>query len=98
MLGFPCSAQRKLEEIAKGSTQTILVACELEQRSNEVAPLPVAPPPNCDHGESIPGGKVSLWRGCCSSCFDSFVGDVVKKILDAKLSEERQWLNLNLAL
>lgn len=85
------SGQSKLEEIAKCSTQAILGACGLDH--NEIVALPVSPPPTCDHTELM---GPSLVRGCCSSCFDSFVGDVVKKVLDAKLSEVQQWLCLAL--
>ncbi|PON67023.1 Zinc finger, PHD-finger [Parasponia andersonii] len=85
-------AQGTFKDIARSSTHTILAACELEHKSNEVAAVP--PPPICGHIELVAGGKASLMRGCCSTCFDSFVVDVVKKILDTKLSE--QWLSLGL--
>ena len=86
------SAQGTLKDIARSSIHTILAACELEHKSNEVVAVPS--PPICGHLELSAGGKASLLRGCCSTCLDSFVGDVVKKILDTKLSE--QWLSLGL--
>lgn len=87
-------AQSTLADIARSSTQTILAACELEHKSNEVVAVPVSPPAICGHIELMACSKASLMRGRCSSCFDSYVGEVVKKILDTKLSE--QWLSLGL--
>lgn len=79
------------KEIARRSTHTILAVCGREHRSNEV--VAVSPPSTCSHVELTVGGKTSLIRGCCSSCFESFVGEVVKRILDTKL---QQWLRLGL--
>lgn len=87
-------AQSTLADIARSSTHTILAACELEHKSNEVVAVSVSPPAICGHIELMACSKASLMRGRCSSCFDSYVGEVVNKILDTKLSE--QWLSLGL--
>ncbi|XP_058738496.1 uncharacterized protein LOC131610541 isoform X2 [Vicia villosa] len=80
------------KDIAKSSTHTILAACGLEHKTSEVC---MAPPPSvCPHIELIAGGQTSMMKGCCSSCFDSFVGDVVKRILDTRMSS--QWLRLGI--
>jgi len=71
---------------------TILAACDLEHKNSEVCN--VAPPSACPHMELMAGGPTSLIKGCCSSCFDSFVGDVVKRVLDTRVSS--QWLRLGL--
>lgn len=72
---------------------TILAACGLEHDKSEVCTVP--PPSVCPHIELMAGGQSSsLIKGCCSSCFDSFVGDVVKRILDTIISS--QWLRLGL--
>ncbi|KAH7542988.1 hypothetical protein FEM48_Zijuj02G0134200 [Ziziphus jujuba var. spinosa] len=84
--------QSTFKDIARSSSHTILAACGLEHKSSEVVPVPQ--PSICSHIELSTGGMTSLMRGCCSSCFDSFIGDVVKRILDAKLSQ--QWLSLGL--
>jgi hypothetical protein len=62
--------------------QTVLAACELEHTGSEVVPVP--PPSPCSHIELM-AGKTSLMRGCCSSCFESFVKDVVKTVMDLRL-------------
>lgn len=71
---------------------TILAACDLEHMKSEVCTVP--PPSACSHMELMAGGQTSLIKGCCSSCFDSFVGDVVKRVLDTRVSS--QWLRLGL--
>ncbi|KAK2364969.1 RING/U-box protein [Trifolium repens] len=80
------------KDIASSSTHTILAACGLEHKTSEVCNVP--PPSVCPHIELIAGGQTSMIKGCCSSCFDSFVGDVVKRILDTRMSS--QWLRLGL--
>ncbi|XP_059439463.1 uncharacterized protein LOC132172047 isoform X2 [Corylus avellana] len=80
------------KDIARSSTHTILAACGLEHRTSEVY-YPVPPASACSHIELMVGGQKSLMKGCCSSCFDSFVGDVVKKIMDTRTSS---WLTLGL--
>ncbi|KAJ7977890.1 PHD and RING finger domain-containing protein [Quillaja saponaria] len=77
--------------ITMSSTHTILAACGLEHKTNEICTVP--PPSVCPHIELVAGGQTSLIKGCCSSCFDLFVGDVVKKIMDTKISA---WLSLGL--
>ncbi|XP_050143133.1 uncharacterized protein LOC126618944 [Malus sylvestris] len=79
------------KDIARRSMHTILAACGREHRSCEVVPVP--PPSTCAHIELTVGGMTSLMRGHCPSCFESFVGEVVKRIFDTKLP---QWLSLRL--
>uniref|UniRef100_A0A2P2J5H4 Uncharacterized protein MANES_08G113500 n=1 Tax=Rhizophora mucronata TaxID=61149 RepID=A0A2P2J5H4_RHIMU len=78
-------------EIARSSIHTILGACGLEHNQSEVHNVP--PPLVCIHGDKVAAGETSLMKGFCSSCFDSFVGDVVKRIMDTKLP---RWLSLAL--
>jgi len=86
------SGHSTFKDIARSSMHTILAACDLEQKNTEVCN--VAPPSACPHMELMVGGPTSLIKGCCSSCFDSFVGDVVKRVLDTRVSS--QWLRLGL--
>lgn len=86
------SGYSTFKDIARSSTHTILAACGLEHNTSEVCTVP--PPSVCPHIELIAGGQMSMIKGCCSSCFDSFVGDVVKSILDTRMSS--QWLRLGL--
>ncbi|KAK7269401.1 hypothetical protein RIF29_22127 [Crotalaria pallida] len=79
-----------LKDIARISMNNILAACGLEHNKSEVCN--VLPPPVCQHIELMGGGQTSLIKGCCTSCFDSFVGVVVKRILEA----QNQWLRLRL--
>ncbi|KAE9593708.1 hypothetical protein Lal_00036504 [Lupinus albus] len=72
------------KDIARSSTHTILAACGLEHKRSEVCTVP--PPCICPHIELMGGGEKSLIQGCCSSCFDSFVGDVVKRVLETRMS------------
>ncbi|KAG4397442.1 hypothetical protein AAZX31_10G140500 [Glycine max] len=81
-----------IKDIARSSMHTILAACDLEHLKSEVCTVP--PPSACPHMELIASGQTSLIKGCCSSCFDSFVGDVVKRVLDTRVSS--QWLRLGL--
>lgn len=80
-----------ITDIVRSSIHTILAACGLEHRRNEVHVVP--PPLLCPHVEVTSIGQRSLMEGCCSSCFDSFVKDVVKRIMDTRLP---QWLSLGL--
>ncbi|MED6112281.1 hypothetical protein PIB30_060257 [Stylosanthes scabra] len=80
------------KDIARSSTHTVLAACGLEHKKSEVRSVPA--PDVCPHIELMAGGQTSLIRGCCSTCFDSFVKDVVKNILDRRMSS--QWLRLGL--
>ncbi|XP_009147209.1 uncharacterized protein LOC103870797 [Brassica rapa] len=88
------------EEISTCSIHTILAACGLEHKSSEVHFVP--PSVTCPHDDMRPGSSSgnnnnssssSLMKGCCSSCFDSFVEDVVKMILDTR---QPHWLRLGL--
>ncbi|KAL5786757.1 hypothetical protein ACOSQ2_009149 [Xanthoceras sorbifolium] len=79
------------KDIARSSTHTILAACGLEHRRSEVQV--VHPPSICPHVERVAAGQTSLMKGFCSPCFDSFVKDVVKRIMDTRLP---QWLSLGL--
>ncbi|TYH35824.1 hypothetical protein ES332_D13G220300v1 [Gossypium tomentosum] len=76
-------------DIATSSMHTLLAACGLEHRRSEVHMVP--PPSNCTHIERVAAGQASLMKGCCLTCFDSFVKDVVKRIMDTR---SRQWLSL----
>ncbi|KAJ6359671.1 hypothetical protein OIU77_003805 [Salix suchowensis] len=80
-----------LKDIARSSTHTILAACGLEHKRSEVHTVPL--PSTCTHTDRVVAGQTSVMRGCCSSCFDSFVRDVVKTIMDTR---PRQWLTLGL--
>jgi len=86
------SGHNTIKDIARSSMHTILAACDLEHLKSEVCTVP--PPSACPHMELIASGQTSLIKGCCSSCFDSFVGDVVKRVLDTRVSS--QWLRLGL--
>ncbi|XWS42346.1 hypothetical protein CRYUN_Cryun16bG0006800 [Craigia yunnanensis] len=79
------------KEVATSSMHTLLAACGLEHRRCEVHIVP--PPSNCTHFERVAAGQASLMKGCCSTCFDSFVKDVVKRIMDTR---SQRWLSLGL--
>lgn len=90
--------QATFDEISTCSLHTILAACGLEHKSSEVHLVP--PPVTCLHDDMRPcsssssnNGSSSLMKGCCYSCFDSFVEDVVKMILDTR---QPHWLTLGL--
>ncbi|KAG7630167.1 Zinc finger PHD-type [Arabidopsis suecica] len=89
--------QTTFDEISTCSIHTILAACGLEHESSEVHLVP--PPVTCTHHHMTPGSSSSsssgssLMKGCCYSCFDSFVEDVVKMILDTR---QPHWLSLGL--
>ncbi|RID71159.1 hypothetical protein BRARA_C03114 [Brassica rapa] len=90
--------QATFDEIATCSLHTILAACGLEHKSSEVHFVP--PPVTCLHNDMRPcssssnnSSSSSLMKGCCYSCFDSFVEDVVKMILDTR---QPHWLRLGL--
>ncbi|XP_007031087.2 PREDICTED: uncharacterized protein LOC18600538 [Theobroma cacao] len=78
------------KDIATSSMHTLLAACGLEHRRSEAH---IVPPLNCTHIERVAAGQMSLMKGCCLTCFDSFVKDVVKRIMDTR---SRQWLSLGL--
>ncbi|KAE8710538.1 Detected protein of confused Function [Hibiscus syriacus] len=78
-------------DIATNSVHTILAACGLEHKRSEVHIVP--PLSNCTHIERVAAGQVSLMKGCYRTCFDSFVKDVVKRIMDTR---SRQWLSSTL--
>ncbi|KAL2468642.1 RING/U-box protein [Forsythia ovata] len=69
--------------IARSSTHTILAACGLEHRRNEV--YPVHKPLNCNHFERVAVTQRSLMKGQCSSCFDLFVRSVVREIMRTRI-------------
>ncbi|GAB4835766.1 hypothetical protein Ancab_000676 [Ancistrocladus abbreviatus] len=73
-------------DIANSSTQAILAACGIEHRRSEVYEVQ---PPICVHIEGSAEGQMRFMKGCCQSCFDSFVKDVVRKIMDIRVP---QWL------
>ncbi|CAF1703482.1 uncharacterized protein LOC106388865 [Brassica napus] len=85
--------QATFDEISTCSLHTILAACGLEHKSSEVHLVP--PPVTCLHDDMSPcsSSSSSLMKGCCYSCFDSFVEDVVKMILDTR---QPHWLRLGL--
>ncbi|XP_038977939.1 uncharacterized protein LOC120108412 [Phoenix dactylifera] len=67
------------KEVARRSTHTILAACGIEHRSRMVA-APVPSPSNCTHAIND-DESTYLMKGCCLSCFSSFVKDVVLKLV-----------------
>ncbi|ONK63284.1 uncharacterized protein A4U43_C07F13380 [Asparagus officinalis] len=69
------------KEIARNSTHTILAACGIEHRRSMVTSVS-EPPDNCVHDSD--DGPEHLLKGCCSSCFNSFVKDVVRRLIDTK--------------
>lgn len=71
------------KDIARSSTHTVLAACGLEHRQNEV--YPVHNPLNCNHLERAAVMQKSLMKGQCSSCFDLFVRNVVREILRTRI-------------
>ncbi|KAK8531629.1 hypothetical protein V6N12_053096 [Hibiscus sabdariffa] len=79
------------KDITTSATHTILAACGLEHRRSEAHIVP--PPSNCTHIQRAAAEHASLMKGCCSTCFDSFVKDVVKRIMDTR---SPQWLSLGL--
>ncbi|OAY43987.1 uncharacterized protein LOC110620928 [Manihot esculenta] len=79
------------KEITRSSTHTILAGCGLEHKRSEVQFMPL--PSICTHVERVAAGQTSIMKGLCLSCFDSFVRDVVKRIMDTRLP---QWLSLGL--
>ncbi|XWS64475.1 hypothetical protein CRYUN_Cryun05aG0007100 [Craigia yunnanensis] len=79
------------KDVATSSMHTLLAACGLEHRRSEVHNVPL--PSNCTHIGRVAAGQASLMKGCCLTCFDSFVKDVVKRIMDTR---SRQWLSLGL--
>ncbi|KAM7478417.1 hypothetical protein LguiA_026630 [Lonicera macranthoides] len=72
------------KDVARSSTHTVLAACGLEHRANEV--YPVQPPSLCNHVEQLAGARASLMKDFCSDCFNSFVGYVVETIVSARIS------------
>lgn len=66
------------KEIAKNSTHSILAACGIEHRRSMVS-AGVEPPDNCTHDSD--DGPAHLLKGCCSSCFSSFIKDVVQRLI-----------------
>ncbi|CAN1161533.1 PHD and RING finger domain-containing protein 1 [Linum perenne] len=89
--------QETMNEIVKASTHTVMAHCGLEHESNQVHPLVPPPPSRCTHVDRIASGQDSIMRGFCSSCFESFVSDVVKNILDSRVPTRLpQWLSLAL--
>ncbi|PPD79533.1 hypothetical protein GOBAR_DD23535 [Gossypium barbadense] len=79
------------KDIATSAMHTLLAACGLEHMRSEVHVVP--PPSNCTHIERVATEQASLMKGCCLTCFDSFVKDVVKRIMDTR---SPQWLSLGL--
>ncbi|KAJ6807764.1 chromodomain-helicase-DNA-binding protein 5-like [Iris pallida] len=67
------------KEVGRKSTHTILAACGIEHRRDMVS-ADVEPPNDCAHDPA--DGPAHLAKGCCSSCFNSFVKDVVLRLLN----------------
>ncbi|XP_043719647.1 uncharacterized protein LOC122667442 isoform X2 [Telopea speciosissima] len=70
------------KDIARHSTHTILAACGLDH-DRSMAIL-VQPPSICPHVERQ-SEPINQMENCCSSCFNSFVGDVVRRVLNSRL-------------
>ncbi|XP_047320070.1 uncharacterized protein LOC124924066 [Impatiens glandulifera] len=73
-----------LEDISRSSTHTILAVCGLEHLDIEVCPVRVAPS-TCNHVKTKEDDWKNLLKGICQSCFDSFVKDVVREIMNKKV-------------
>lgn len=70
-------------EILKRSTHSIMAACGLEPQRFDTYE---AQPPLCIHFESrLANVETSPMSGCCLACFEGFVKDVVKRIMDIVL-------------
>ncbi|KAI4301731.1 hypothetical protein L6164_034979 [Bauhinia variegata] len=87
-----CLSSTTFKDIVRSCTHTILAACGFEHKKSEVCSVP--PLSVCSHIQVMTVGTTSLLQGCCSSCFDSFLVEVVKRIMDTKLSSG--WLRLGL--
>ncbi|KAG0489768.1 hypothetical protein HPP92_006631 [Vanilla planifolia] len=68
------------KKIAKKTTHTILAACGIQHSRSMVSSI-LQPPDSCSH--DLNGGPVNLLRGCCSSCFTSYVSNVVKMFVES---------------
>lgn len=77
-----CSGEDRstFKEIAKNSTHSILAACGIKHRKSMVS-AGIEPPDSCPHDWD--NGPAHLLKACCSSCFSSFVEDVVQKLIGA---------------
>lgn len=71
------------KDIANGSTETLLAACGFEHKKDEVYEVRT---PLCLH--NVADGQMSPMRGCCTSCFDKFVEEVVRTVMDLR---EPKW-------
>ncbi|XP_021772790.1 uncharacterized protein LOC110736791 [Chenopodium quinoa] len=70
-------------EISRRSAHTIMAACGLEPRRHDTYE---AQPPICVHLVSrLANVEISPINGCCLNCFEGFVKDVVKRIMDILL-------------
>ncbi|XP_042506656.1 uncharacterized protein LOC122083002 [Macadamia integrifolia] len=70
------------KDIARNSTHTILAACGLDH--NRSMAIPVQPPSRCPHVERQ-SEPMNQMENCCSACFNSFVSDVVRRIMNTRL-------------
>lgn len=67
------------KKIARKATHTILAACGIQHCGRLVSSF-LRPPDKCCH--DLDGGPVNLLTGCCPACFDEYVKDVVKMIIE----------------
>lgn len=74
---------RTSKEIERKSTHTILAACGLEHRRTEV--YPDLKPSICTHIGLMRDAQMSLMKGHCSGCLESFARIVVKTIMNSRL-------------
>lgn len=69
-------------EISRRSVDTVMAACGLEPRRSDVYEAQV---PICLHVERSGYAESCPMSGCCSTCFQNFVKDVVRRIMDITL-------------
>ncbi|MQM19690.1 hypothetical protein Taro_052698 [Colocasia esculenta] len=74
--------RRDFKDVARRATHTILAACGVQHRRDMVG-TPVEPPPNCTH--EADGELSGLLKDCCSVCFASFAGSVVRRLVESNL-------------
>ncbi|XP_071932439.1 uncharacterized protein [Coffea arabica] len=72
------------KDVARSSTHTILAACGLEHRLNEVYPMQALL--ICSHAEQKAGGQSSPSKDHCSSCFDLLVRNVVRERMSTRVA------------
>ena len=85
MLSYVAADYSTFKDVARSSTHTILAACGLEHRLNEVYPMQ-ALLIICSHAEQKAGGQSSPSKDHCSSCFDLLVRNVVRERMSTRVA------------